>query len=138
MILEQFNNGPNKCGFCKEPFAPMFSLLRCVVKDFEKMPAISIWIKSTRFEITKDAYIQRCVQDGDVTLCDSYVEIMVGQSQVIIGDSFFNRYYSYFDLEAKEVGFAKNNENLSYKNMYKPYKDLDKDDIQYFDGLKKK
>jgi hypothetical protein len=36
------------------------------------------------------------------------------------------------------VGLAKNRETLSYKNMYKPYKDLDRDDIAFFNKLKKK
>lgn len=50
---------------------------------------------------------------------------MAGQSQVLIGDGFFNRFYTYFDLVSKEVGFAKNREVLSYKNMYKAKKELD-------------
>jgi hypothetical protein len=50
---------------------------------------------------------------------------MKGQSSVLIGDGFFNRFYAYFDLDNKQIGLAKNREILSYKHMYKPAKDLD-------------
>ena len=139
MILEQFNKGQNVCGFCQEPLSPMFWLLRCRVKQFQLLPSVSIFIKSTKFEVNKDAYINKCVQDDDASLCDTFIESMeTHYSKVFIGDGFFNRFYAYFDLQSKEIGLAKNRETLSYKNMYRPYKDFDKDDIAFFNNLKKK
>lgn len=44
---------------------------------------------------------------------------------MLIGDGFFMRYYTYFDIENREIGIAKNKEELSYKHMYKPYSVLD-------------
>lgn len=76
----------------------MFYLLRCIVKDFEALPTVSIYIKSQRFEVDKNAYIQRCVQEPEGALCDLYVESMTGNHNALIGDGFFNRYYTYFDI----------------------------------------
>jgi len=106
----------------------MFSLLRCRVKDFETLPTLNIHINKQKFTVDKDAYTQRCVQEGDEALCDFYIESMTGHYQVIIGDGFFNRYYAYFDIQSKQVGLAKNREVLSYKNMFKPMTELDNED----------
>ena len=90
------------------------------------LPTVNIYINSKKFEVDKHAYTQRCVQEVGVALCDFYIESMTGQSQVLIGDGFFNRYYTYFDIQGKEIGLAKNKENLSYKNMFKPANEFDK------------
>ena len=63
---------------------------------------------------------------------------MSGQSTVLIGDGFFNRFYAYFDIESKKIGLAKNKEILSYKKMYKQATDLDNEDKDFFNKLKMK
>jgi hypothetical protein len=37
-----------------------------------------------------------------------YIESVRGMNQLFLGDGFFNRYYTYFDLENKKIGIAKN------------------------------
>lgn len=106
----------------------MFSLLRCRVKDFNRLPVLKIYIEGDKFEIDKDAYVQRCVWEGTDSLCDFYIESSAYGSEMLIGDGFFSRYYTYFDIENKEVGFARNKEEISYKNMYKPHSALDNED----------
>jgi hypothetical protein len=32
---------------------------------------------------------------------------------IFLGDAFFFRFYTYFDLEAQKVGIAKNRENIT-------------------------
>ncbi len=138
MVLNEFNNagaGYNKCEYDNEPFNRMFSLLRCRVRDFDRLPVISIFIDGTQFAIDKDSYVQRCIWEGSDSLCDMYIESADYSSELLIGDGFFNRYYTYFDIEDREVGFAKNKETLSYKHMYKPHSALDKEDIEFFGKL---
>lgn len=140
-ILNEFNNagaGYNKCAYDNEPFNRMFSLLRCRVSDFDRLPIVTISIGGTRFELDKDAYMQRCVWEGSDSLCDLYIESSGFGEEVLIGDGFFNRYYTYFNLEKREVGIAKNKEKLTYKNMYRPHSDLDSEDKEFFARLKVK
>ncbi len=40
--------------------------------------------------------------------CDTYIETVKGMSELFLGDGFFNRYYTYFNLDIKQVGIAKN------------------------------
>lgn len=71
------------------------------------------------FEVDHNAYTQRCVWEGKDSLCDFYIESVDHHNQLFIGDGFFNRFYTYFDIDNNQIGIAKNKENLSYKNMYK-------------------
>ena len=97
----------------------MFSLLRCRVKDFEKLPSLKIYVDSTSLEVDYNAYTQRCVWEGTDSLCDFYIESVDHHNQLFIGDGFFNRFYTYFDIDSNQIGIAKNKEDLSYKKMYK-------------------
>lgn len=106
------------------------------MKDFSKLPSVSIYIDGTKFEVDKDAYTQRCVWDGGDSLCDFYIEVADYTNELLIGDGFFNRYYTYFDIQNLEIGFAKNKEKLDYKNMYKNYSELDNEDKEFFVKLK--
>lgn len=79
--------------------------------------------------------MQRCViTPENVHFCDTYIESSRGAT-FLIGDGFFNRYYTYFDLAERRIGLARNKEVLSYKNMYKPYSDLDDEDKEYIKKL---
>ena len=75
-------------------------------------------------------------QSDDGYICDTYIESVTYQSELFLGDGFFNRYYTYFDLEYKEIGVAKNKEVLSYKNTFADPSELDDDDRAFFDQLK--
>lgn len=37
---------------------------------------------------------------------------------VILGDAFFNRYYTVFDLEQSSVSIAKNRENITLNDLF--------------------
>ena len=78
------------------------------MKDFTKLPSVHIYIDSTKFEIGYEAYTQRCVWDGNDSLCDFYIESAHYNNQIFLGDGFLNRYYAFFDLENRKLGFAKN------------------------------
>jgi hypothetical protein len=54
---------------------------------------------------------------------------------LFLGDGFFNRYYTYFDLQNKNVGIAKNNEQISLEQLVKNKISLTSDDWK--DTLKK-
>lgn len=56
--------------------------------------------------------------------------------QLFMGDGFVSRFYVYFDITNREIGIAKNREELSYKNSYKPISILDDEDIAFFAALK--
>lgn len=38
-------------------------------------------------------------------------------SELFLGDGFFNRYYTFFDLEKKKVGIAKNKEVIKMEKI---------------------
>ena len=79
--------------------------------------------------------MQRCIAKEEVDLCDTYIESVKNQDQIFLGDGFFNRYYTYFDISNRQVGFAKNREDLSYKNMYIDESEMDSEDREFFDNL---
>ena len=82
-----------------------------------------------------NAYFQRCVQSGSYYFCDSYIESVSFGNMMFIGDGFFNQYYTFFDLQNKEIGIAKNRNKLSYKNTFRPYSTLTQSDIRFFNSL---
>lgn len=88
------------------------------------------------YDIDKDSYMHRCIKDGNLSLCDLYIESVKYNSELFLGDGFFQRYYAYFDLEKRSIGIAKNKEENSYKNMYKSYNEFDSDDRAFFKKLK--
>jgi len=49
-------------------------------------------------------------------------------TELFLGDGFFNRFYTYFNLEKKEIGIAKNNENITVERIIKNDLDADKSD----------
>ncbi len=75
--------------------------------------------------------MQRCIKKPDADWCDIYIE-SVSTGGLYLGDGFFNRYYTYFDIGGRQIGFAKNKENLSYKNMVKDESVLDDEDKEFF------
>lgn len=38
-------------------------------------------------------------------------------SELFLGDGFFNRYYTYFDLDQKQIGIAKNKEIIKLEKI---------------------
>lgn len=36
---------------------------------------------------------------------------------IFLGDAFFNRFYTFFDLENQKVGIAKNRENITIADI---------------------
>jgi hypothetical protein len=64
------------------------------------------------------------------------IETLKYESRILVGDGFFNRYYTYFDVRRRKIGIAKNLENLSYKNTYKPVTALSEQDMTFFSTLK--
>lgn len=135
-VLAKFNEGRNRCGFDREEFAPQFSLLRCLVRDFESLPPFKIWIGEEIFEVDREAYIQRCVREGEELLCDLYVESVRNSNQLFLGDGFFNRYYTFFDLQLRQIGIARNQEDLSHAHMFRDRSELDDEDLAFFQGLR--
>lgn len=49
-------------------------------------------------------------------------------SELFLGDGFFNRYYTYFNLEKREVGIAKNNEVITIEKIIQNKLDADNED----------
>ena len=49
-------------------------------------------------------------------------------SELFLGDGFFNRYYTYFNLEYKQVGIAKNKETISIEKIIQNKLDADVQD----------
>jgi hypothetical protein len=108
------------CSYDVEPLTPKFSLLRCRVRNFFNLPTIIIVIEGDEYPVEKDSYISRCISSDDGDLCDLMIESLQFESRILVGDGFFNRYYTYFDVRRRKIGIAKNLERLSYKNTYKP------------------
>lgn len=116
--------------------SPQFSLLRCRIRDFNALPVLSVYVKEDAYEVDKEAYLHNVYQSDDGYVCDTYIESVSNQMQLFLGDGFFNRYYTYFDLEYRQIGIAKNKEVLSYENTFADLSDLDSDDIAFFNNLK--
>lgn len=74
--------------------------MRCIIKNFNSLPTLKIHIGNEIYAIDQDVYFQRCVKgnNGGGDLCDIYIESMRGGSSILLGDGFFNRYYTMFDL----------------------------------------
>ena len=47
---------------------------------------------------------------------------------IFLGDGFFNRFYTYFDLENEKVGIAKNRENITLADIIKQNGEYTPDD----------
>jgi hypothetical protein len=135
IIVGAFSIGSNVCAFDVEPLSPEFKLLRCRIRNFTILPDVNIYINKIKYSVGYNGYFQRCVQSGADAFCDSFVEIVNFGNNVFIGDGFFNEYYTYFDLHNNEVGIAKNNNNLSYKNTFQPYSVLTQNDIKFYNSL---
>ncbi len=124
------------CSFEVEPLTPQFSLLKCRVRNFNNLPTLIIDIQGDDYPVEKDAYISKCFASDDGDLCVLMIETLKYESRISIGDGFFNRYYTYFDVGKRKVGIAKNLENLSYKNTFKPVSALSEQDKEFFSTLK--
>jgi len=100
-IIESLFNvsGINACAFNKEPFAPSFKLLRCKITNFTILPTVNIVINRVTYTVDMNAYFQRCVQSGNVSFCDTYLESINFGNDVFLGDGFFIQYYTFFDLQ---------------------------------------
>ncbi len=55
--------------------------------------------------------------DEGIWYCDTYIESVSGMSELFLGDGFFNRYYTYFNLDTKQLGIAKNKEVITVKRI---------------------
>lgn len=100
IIESTFNvTGVNACAFQKEPFAPSFKLLRCKITNFSILPTVNIIINGNKYSVDKNAYFQRCVQSGNISFCDTYIESINFGNDVFLGDGFFIQYYTFFDLQ---------------------------------------
>lgn len=87
----------------------MFSVLKCKVRSFDNLPVLTIQINGIKYPIEKEYYMQACDRrprdayqgeesvDG-VYYCHMYIETVKRMDQIFLGDGFFNRYYTYFDL----------------------------------------
>lgn len=122
-ILAGFNQGPNECQFWLEENVPKFSLLVCKVLDFDLLPNISITIGNSTYDIEKEFYLQRCTQNPEDSgkgpkYCETYIESVTDEHMLFLGDGFFNRFYTYFDLDQNVVGLALNRENLTMDKIY--------------------
>jgi pepsin A len=135
-ILKQFNTKSNVCGYDEEEFAPQFSLLRCKVGNYDELPVLKIFIGQEEYVLDKDVYMQRCIKKEGADLCDTFIESVKRDFRLFLGDGFFNRYYAFFDLENKQIGLAKNREQLSHSNVYIAESEMDEEDRKFFDGLK--
>lgn len=74
------------------------------------------------YEIEKEFYLQKCTKKNrksKVYFCDLYIESVsyYGTEMIFLGDGFFNRFYTYFDLEQDKVGIAKNLENITMDDI---------------------
>jgi hypothetical protein len=49
-------------------------------------------------------------------------------TELFLGDGFFNRYYTYFNLEDKQVGIAKNKEAIAIEKIIQNKMDTDVED----------
>ena len=117
IILEQFNVGKNICFFSPEDL--MFSLLLCVIKDFDLLPSLTFNIQGDQYVIEKEFYLKSCFMRNGVHFCKTLIESMnlLQGNQVILGDGFFNRFYTHFDYEGREVGIAYNNEHITVEDV---------------------
>jgi len=110
--LREFNTEGekrNRCAFDVEPYATQFSLLRCVIRDYNSLPELTIYIGSKRFTIDHNVYFQNIYkgENGSPDFADLYIE-SVYDSKLFLGDGFFNRFYTFFDIENRKIGIAKN------------------------------
>ena len=135
LILSEFNVLGNICAFDLEPYAKSFKLLRCKVSNFNVLPDVNVYINKIKYTVTKESYFQRCVQSGVYYFCDSFLESIAFGNTAFLGDGFFNQFYTYFDLVNLEVSIAKNKNQLSYSNTFKPYSSLTASDIRFFNSL---
>ena len=70
------------------------------------------------YQISKEVYLQYCMEHNEIQYCVTYIEIMENAgNSIILGDGFFRRYYTFFDLENKEVGIAQNKEVLTVEDI---------------------
>ena len=82
--------------------------------DFDQLPGLEIVLDEKIYKIAKETYIQYCMEHNNIQYCTTFIEIMGNRgNSIILGDGFFKRYYTFFDLEDREVGIAENKEVLT-------------------------
>mmetsp|Transcript_13215 Transcript_13215/g.24737 ORF Transcript_13215/g.24737 Transcript_13215/m.24737 type:complete len:349 (+) Transcript_13215:363-1409(+) len=74
------------------------------------LPALVFTINGTAFTIGHDDYVIQVESEGSKSCSTTiYSNIGVDSSTIVLGDSFLKAYYSYYDLEAGLMSFAKAN-----------------------------
>ena len=58
------------------------------------------------------------MEHNNIQYCVTYIESMEhGENEIILGDGFFRRYYTFFNLGKREIGIAKNREDLTVEQI---------------------
>ena len=115
----------------------MFSLLVCRITDFQALPDLHINIDDIKYTVNPEFYVADCKQrestdNDDGWYCHSCLESMTMMHETILGDTFFTRFYTFFNLEDHQIGIAQNKEQISWDQIKstKDFTDEDKDDFQ--------
>lgn len=76
----------------------------CTAEEHKTVPAIKFHINGDEFEIPRDSWFERVEGNGKCV-----VKFMHGPGKTywILGLNFFNSYYTVFDYENQQIGFAK-------------------------------
>lgn len=93
--------------------ANYISSLKCVVRDFAQLPLLKLSVGASIFELDKSVLIRACSATAVAGTSNCEVGLEVSETltnEIIVGTSFFKRYYGYFDQDNREVGLARNKE----------------------------
>ena len=123
-MLEELNKGGNECFFEKETGNDMFRLLICKIRNFDAMPVLRIVMPDGKeLSWEKEYYIDKCLilnqaEGGNpVYRCHTFIEDVKGSESLFLGAAFMLKYYASFDLDTKQIGLAKNNENPTLQEV---------------------
>ena len=107
-------------------------MLACRVADLSVLPTLSIYMGSHLYQLQPQHYLHYCIRHFEYHFCDTYIEVGPNPNHsVVLGDAFFNRYYTVFDLDQRTVAIAPNKEQITIQDICAikdPRKDFDPED----------
>ena len=90
----------------------------CTVKDFDALPVITLVMPDGKnYSFEKQYYLSDCYliskeDDSPLYKCNTYIESTDSKkTKLYLGAAWMLKYYVVFDLDKREIGMAKNNDN---------------------------